>query len=839
MGDLLENTKEANFMNEFIDVAVPVGVRKTFTYSVPREFRERIAPGMRVLVPFGRKLITGYVVGTPDSSSLETVKLRNVKDLLEPEPAITPLLVETALWVADHYFAPPGEVFRALFPAGTQILGERKASLTQKAADLMRGGLRPMGLRPQEHTLLDILAQEDFLTDKELAERSGIYNAKRWIESLAAAQWIRLETFMEPPRVKGKKQLGIRLLCKDPEMFKELPPAQKRLCSVLHPGSAIWNLNEALKSSQSTYGAAKSLEKKGFVEIAPIKIDRVPMDLATCEGEAFMRHEEALLDLTPAQRELVDRILQLFSKRKAARCLIYGVTGSGKTEVYLRLISEVLTQGGTALFLVPEIGLTPLLSRLVVSRFPGLVSLLHSGMSPGERLDQWNRIRMGFSRVVVGTRSAVFAPLGELRLIIIDEEQDASYKQDESPCYHAREVAWQRIRQADGVLVMGSATPSIETFYLAAQKKEIHYFCLPERVESRSMPQVTIVDMSREFQRHGKNVVVSRTLQQELETCMRRGEQAIVLLNRRGYSRTLLCRSCGHVFICPDCSVSMTYHQQENRLKCHYCGKEREVPSTCEECGGSYIHYSGVGTEQLEKLLQSLLPAARIARLDRDTTRRRGSLRSTLLSFDAHRLDILVGTQMLAKGHDFPDVTLVGVVSADAGLSFPDFRSAERTFQLLIQVAGRAGRGVSPGRVVIQSYHPDNYAVRYAQKQDFPEFYRQEIDFRRLMGYPPFRNLIQILITGPDASKAMQTAEKIAAALKRTAEKVNRDVQPRILGPASAPMEKLRGNYRMQVLMKAPLESNAVEILRDCFEQLEHRKMSSRVHVDVDPLSLL
>jgi primosomal protein N' (replication factor Y) len=819
-------------MNEFVDVAVPVGVRKTFAYFVPSGFRDRIAAGMRILVPFGRKLVTGYVVRILDSSQVHGIKLRPVQDLLEPEPAITPALVDTALWVARYYFAPPGEVFRALFPAGTQISGQRKASLTTKTAALIQGGLRPSGLRPQEETLLDILAREKSLTIRELSKRSGLRNAKVWIESLAGAQWIQIETFLEPPRAKVKEQLGIRMMLIRQDAIPGLPPAQKRLYSVLRPGVEMCPLQEALRYSKSTHSAAKSLERKGLVEIAPIKIDRVPIELSAIR-------DPDTLALTASQRELVKQILALIQQRTASRCLIYGVTGSGKTEIYLRLIAEVLKEGGTALFLVPEIGLTPLLSRLVVSRFPGQVSLLHSGMSAGERFDQWNRIRDGFSKVVVGTRSAVFAPLREPRLIIIDEEQDSSYKQDESPCYHAREVAWQRARQSSGVLVMGSATPSVETFYLATQKENARYFCLPERVESRPLPQVTIVDMSQEFQRHGKNKVISQTLQEELERCMHRGEQAIVLLNRRGYARALLCRSCGHVFTCPDCSISMTYHQQENRLICHYCGQEKEVPSACIHCRGPYIYYAGMGTEQLEKLLRSLLPDARIARLDRDTTRRRGMLRSTLFNFAARKLDMLVGTQMLAKGHDFPHVTMVGVVAADAGLSFPDFRSAERTFQLLTQVAGRAGRGVAPGRVVIQSFHPENYALQYARKQDYLGFYRQEIDFRRLMGYPPFQSLIQILVSDPDASKATRTAEHIAAALKARIAQMESNIRPHVLGPAAAPLEKLRGQYRMQVLVKAPVESGAISILQDSFTDVERRKISSKVHVDVDPLSLL
>jgi primosomal protein N' (replication factor Y) (superfamily II helicase) len=670
------------------------------------------------------------------------------------------------------------------------------------------------------------------LTLKELAKRSGLRDAESWIESLAAAGWIQVETFLEPPKIKAKEQLGIRRLAAGEGITAGLPPAQQRLYSALETAAAPHSLHEVLPAAKCTHAVARALERKGLVEIAPLQVSRVPQEL-------MMAHESNAPVLTARQQEIVNGILGMMRQPKPSRCLVHGVTGSGKTEIYLRLIAEVLRQGGTSLFLVPEIGLTPLLSRLVVSRFPDRVSLLHSGMSAGERFDQWNRIRDGISRIVLGTRSAVFAPLGDLSLIIIDEEQDASYKQDESPCYHAREVSWQRTQQSNGVLVMGSATPSMETFY-QAQKGDAGYFYLPERIESRPMPQVTVVDMREEFQRLGKNAIVSQALLEALENCMQRKEQAIVLLNRRGFARTLMCRSCGHVYTCPDCSVSMTYHRGEDRIACHYCGRESAPPSVCDNCGGGYIHYAGVGAEQLESMLQSFFPQARIARLDRDVTRRRGALRSTLFRFASRKLDILVGTQILAKGHDFPDVTMVGVVAADAGLSFPDFRAAERTFHLLLQVAGRAGRGSAPGQVVIQSYHPENYALQYAGKQDYFGFYRQEIDFRKMMGYPPFRNLIQILIDDADAGKAGHMAETVAEALRRHIAIMDAASRPHVLGPAAAPMEKLRGKYRMQILVKSPAASGALSLLQSCFEDLERRKISSaKIHVDVDPLSLL
>lgn len=820
-------------MLEFADVAIPIGVRRTFTYQVPAALRERIAPGIRVLVPFGRKLVTGFVVHVTKSPPGGNFKVRAIQDVIASAEPIPQDLVETAVWVARRYFTAPGEVFQALVPAGTLAEGTQLVELEAPTERLLGGGLRPSGLSRDGERIVETLAERGPLDVSQLAAQTGIRGLSAQLEDLARCGHVRMTARVTRARVREKQQLGIRARPQHEDAGKPLTAAQRRLLAFLDKDGGWDLLQEVLRKADVSSQVARNLALRGTIEIAPLAVSRKPLELeASSPGRVPI--------LTEAQGKVFEQLKVMLSGGRPARCLLHGVTGSGKTEIYLRLISEVLRRGDEALLLVPEIGLTPLLSQLTVSRFPGQVALLHSGMSRGERFDQWNRVRSGDAPVVVGTRSAVFSPLGRLRLVIIDEEQDPSYKQDESPCYHAREVAWHRIQRSGGLLLMGSATPSVETYYTATEGEGINYLSLPERIEARPLARVEIVDMGLELQRHGRKAVVSGALHEELTSCLRRRQQAIVLLNRRGYARTMLCRSCGHVVTCPSCSISMTYHQEDRLLICHYCGREKKVPESCSECGGQYVYFVGVGTEQLEEILREALPSARIARVDRDSVRRRGTLRKMLLDFAGGRIDLLVGTQMVAKGHDFPRVTLVGVVSADADLGFPDFRTAERTFQLLTQVAGRAGRGESPGKVIIQSYYPEHYALRFARNQDYRGFFEREVEFRKLMGYPPFVSLVQILVSHPDSSEAFKIGEKVAGALKSHGNRLNPDSRPHILGPAAAPLEKIRGNFRVQVLIKMPIEGDVIPLLTDAFDELSRQKLAMKhLEVDVDPLSLM
>ena len=514
--------------------------------------------------------------------------------------------------------------------------------------------------------------------------------------------------------------------------------------------------------------------------------------------------------------------------------LLHGVTGSGKTEVYIQAAENTIAHGKTCLILVPEIGLTPQLVERFADRFPGRTAVLHSGLTKRQRIDEWLRIRGGFAPIVVGTRSAVFAPLSRLGLIVVDEEHETSYKQEETPRYNARDVAVVRAKKTDAIVVLGSATPSMESFQNSESKK-FTYVHMANRVEDRPLPAVEIVNMREEYSIAGKQTVFSRRLLEAIEQRLELGEQSMVLLNRRGFAAFLLCRHCGFNFQCTSCSVAMTYHRGIHRLLCHYCGQARQPPSKCTECGSEYVQFVGEGTERIESDLRELFPTARIGRIDRDTMRHVRDFERVLGGFRRGEIDVLVGTQMIAKGHDFPQVTLVGVLAADAALSMPDFRAAERTFQLLTQVAGRSGRGDRPGEVIIQSFFPDHYTFQLACTQRFEDFYARESRYRKAMFYPPFTALAGIVVTNRDKEAAAGAARGVGDFLNRV-----RTDTVRILGPAPAPLERVKQVHRYQLLIKASSRPPLHRLLEQLRAYLEEQKLgSTRVFIDVDPVSLL
>jgi primosomal protein N' (replication factor Y) len=586
---------------------------------------------------------------------------------------------------------------------------------------------------------------------------------------------------------------------------------------------------ESLSGLEIPRTTLATLVRRGMIEL----VDEPP-DFTASVSKLKPRQSPFEFEFSAAQKEALARIGEAVGSRQFAGLLLHGITGSGKTAVYLACMRQVLERGRSSILLVPEIGLTPAVAADLHQVFGDEVAILHSGLSDGERAEQWHRIRRGEARVVAGTRSAVFAPVSDLALIIVDEEQDSSYKQEETPRYHARDVAVMRAKMAGAVVVLGSATPSLES-YFNAKKNKYALLELPDRVEMRPLPEVEIVDMRQEFQETGHEQVISCKLAQEIRERLEKKEQVMVLLNRRGYSPVVLCRACGKTLQCKNCAVSMTHHKREHKMECHYCGHVERIPDKCAHCGSEYVYFVGTGSEKLEELLHAMFPQARIGRLDRDTVRGREDFEHALNALNEGALDMLVGTQMIAKGHDIHGVTLVGVVGADMALGLPDFRAAERTFQLLTQVAGRAGRGQSPGKVVLQTYFQDHYAVQFAARHDFAGFYDKELQFRAWMHYPPYSAIANVLIRSEKLDDALTWSGELGRWFEKT-----RHEGIRVLGPATAPITRLKRDYRYHFILKSPSREKMNALLRAMLAEAAARKIPrTQVIVDVDAVWLM
>ena len=608
---------------------------------------------------------------------------------------------------------------------------------------------------------------------------------------------------------------------------EKIGDAQRRAISTLKSNGPM-ALQQLLKTAGISPATVTALEKKAFVELSLETVRRDPLS----NGLGIKSEPHTL---TAAQASVLAQIEQQMNSGTYSAFLLHGVTGSGKTEIYMRAMSKALSLDRSAMMLVPEIALTPVFSRRLRARFGDQVAIFHSSLQKGERFDEWTRVKNGDARVVIGTRSAVFAPVKNLGLIVVDEEHESSYRQQESPYYNARDVAIVRAQKESATVVLGSATPSLESFHNASKGKYTHV-SLPERIGARPMATAKIVDMRNVFARHGKPRVFSDELLEAIRETRERGEQSIILLNRRGYSSFILCRSCGETVQCPNCDVTLTYHRSERVIVCHYCNHREAVPRVCPSCGKKYIYYVGEGTEQLEEMLRLLFPALRVARIDRDTTARRKVFEQSLADFSAGQIDTLVGTQMLAKGHDFPNVTLVGVVSVDVGLALPDFRAAERTFQLITQVAGRAGRGDRPGRVLIQTYHPYHYALRHACAQDYAGFYEEELRYRQNHSYPPFVALASLLVHGPDLGRVRSDSLE----LRKQLDAANHDRNCRVLGPAPAPLARLKGEHRFQLLIKSRSRKHLREVADVALKKAADGGMNLRtVNLEIDPVSIM
>ncbi|MFQ5738400.1 MAG: primosomal protein N' [Acidobacteriota bacterium] len=746
----------------FLEVAVPLRVYRTFTYSTPPAMRARVRAGARVLVPFRNRLLTGIVLELHDRAPQAEPKA--VTRLLDEGPLLSSHLLQLGLWLASYYLAPPGEALRVMLPPG---LLSRKTAPTRDP-----------------------------------------------------------KTRLWPTR----RRLAI---LKIRESAFRLSPTQQRVLDQLRTRSLPVLVREFIQQSGCSPSVLQALRSKGALQVEPVEVLRSPWSDTEPGPNPVRKHS-----LTKGQARILTRIEARLKEGTFHRMLVHGITASGKTEIYLNSIASVLRAGRSALVLVPEIGLTPQISRSFRAWFQDQVAILHSGLSSGQRFDQWRLIREGKARVVVGTRSAVFAPLPDLGIIIVDEEHDGSYKQEEMPRYHGRDTALKRGQIEKALVVLGSATPQLEIFHQSVEKSRFEYEPLLERIERRPLPTVHIVDMRTEFQKRGKAAVLSELLRSSIRDRLDRKQQVLILLNRRGYSSALLCRSCGKTETCRNCSICLTYHQEFNRLLCHYCGYSRPVPEKCRECGKEYIFFVGEGTEKIQETLKLIFSDAVVERFDRDIVQRKGSLQRILRAFSGRQVDVLIGTQMIAKGHDFPGVTLVGVLSADQGLRVADFRSAERTFQLLTQVAGRAGRGNQPGEVIIQTYYPNHYSVKYACAQDYGLFYKKEIEFRRRFRYPPFSALANLVVRGPDRRAVRELAEHLAQRVIHYRRLHSSQRRMRSLGPAAASLERLKGQYRFQILVKTTDRRELHVVLGHLLKELEPSHLK-RLSIDIDPINLL
>jgi primosomal protein N' (replication factor Y) len=722
--------------------------------------------------------------------------------------------------VPDDISAPPVGA-RVVVPVGSRSV---TGIVVEEAAGV--AGMREEDVKP----IRQLLDHEPFIP-------ADVVSLARWTAEYYAAGAGETITAVLPPKTRGDradahKTRRVAVLTAAGLGALESPALTSKQREVLEILSGVRDglPTPALAARGISADTVARLARQGLIGLRQERVDRDPFESASLA--AVM--PEANRQLTAEQSLGLGRLRALAEARAFRVALLHGVTGSGKTEIYQQLTAAVLASGRRVLMLVPEIALTPAVLSLFRRTFAGRVAIQHSGLSDGERHDQWQRIRRGEIDVVIGTRSAIFAPLDNVGLIVVDEEHDGSYKQEESPRYNGRDVAIVRGQRASALVVLGSATPSMETYHNAVTGK-YDRVVLEQRVLGRPLAAVTVVDMREEYAAGGPDVVLSRALIEALDARLERREQALVLLNRRGFATSVFCRQCAGTIDCPNCSVSLVVHGEgrSRRAQCHYCNYSARVPGTCPICAAPYLEQAGFGTERVEAEMKSRYPGARIGRMDRDAVRRKGALGSLLSRFRNGEIDVLVGTQMIAKGHDFPRVTLVGVISADVGLGMADFRASERTFQLLTQVAGRAGRGEQPGEAIVQTLYPDHYSVQLACRQDYPAFYERELRFRLAMRYPPAVSVINAIVRGRTYAGAMDDAADIVARMRQREEQG----EFRVLGPAPAPLGKLRGEYRAQLLVKSPNRRKMREALQAVIA--DRPELARRTTIDVDPISVL
>jgi primosomal protein N' (replication factor Y) (superfamily II helicase) len=782
---------------------------KEFDYLIPDEWVGKIVPGMRVIVPFGPRKVQGVVVRLKPTSTVKNLK--KISEPMDLSPVLNKELLQLGEWLTEHTLCFKISAYQAMLPAAMKAKYEKKLVLVN------REGINQ----------LPVELQQWFNDRTEISWKEA--DQRNWLSTLQTAVSIGTFEVVYDVKDKARKKIEKHYLLSHPtdelkrimDTFSKHAKKQREVLEfLLKSPETSWTMKELTTACQTSTSVVQELVKKGILQEKEVEVYRDPYQHRSFE-------KTYPLPLTDQQQKAISPILSSIENGDHRTYLLYGVTGSGKTEIYLQAIQRVLEQGKEAIVLVPEISLTPQMVHRFKGRFGDDVAVLHSGLSIGEKYDEWRKVQRKEVKVVVGARSAIFAPFENIGIIIIDEEHETSYKQEENPRYHARDVAIYRGKFHGCPVVLGSATPSLESF-ARAQKNVYHLLTLSKRMNDRSLPDVSIVDMREEL-RKGNRSMFSTLLFEKLQDRLEKGQQTVLFLNRRGYSSFVMCRDCGSVMQCPHCDISLTYHRVTNQLKCHYCGFETTVPGVCPECGSEHIRYFGTGTQKVEEELGKLLPHARVIRMDVDTTSRKGAHERLLSQFQEGKADILLGTQMIAKGLDFPNITLVGVLSADTMLHLPDFRASEKTFQLLTQVSGRAGRHELQGEVVIQTYTPEHYSIELAGEQNYNDFYQKEMVMRKMGRYPPFYYLALIHVSHEDLMKVISVCEKITSYMKTQLSE-----EAIILGPTVSPIPRINDRYRYQCLIKYKREPGLIPALKKILDFYMKERNSENVYVSVD-----
>ncbi len=820
----------------YAELVFPLPFRNTFTYSVPEELRPFAKIGVRAVAPFGKRTFTGFIINVSNKTEVKE-EIKALSDIIDHKPVFDSLALKFYNWISEYYLSSPGEALKLAVPYGTSIESKRKIIIDkEQCLELYRQEKSKDTLKKKLLEILSVRDEINFPFLQKIVKKKNIYSIVRSLENVGA---VTVLNEIEEAKVKTKKEKYVKLNKSVGEIYVHFPELESRspkqvkiLLELISKKAGAVPLNYLLKRTHTSKSSVDSLESKNLVQVFEKEVDR--------RYHEEYKEKQSELVLTAQQTKIIGEVNQYLTPGKFKTFLLHGVTGSGKTQVYIELVKIVLKKGESALILVPEISLTPQMTSRMFNEFGDQVTVIHSRMSLGERYDSWRRVLNGKSKVVIGARSALFAPLKNIGIIVVDEEHDSSYKQfDSVPKYNARDSAIILAQLHNCPVVLGSATPSMESMYNALTKK-YELLNLPERVDNAKLPLIKLVNIGIERKKKKMENIFSKILLDHIEERLKKKEAVIILQNRRGFSTHIHCDDCEQVETCDNCSVPMVFHINQNVLQCHYCGLTKKVPNACTNCGSLSIKYFGTGTERVEDELEFYFPGVKIKRIDSDSISRKSNLSRILLEFSKGEIDILVGTQMVSKGLDFPRVTLVGVISAETTLWLPDFRADERTFQLLTQVAGRAGRSQVAGEVIIQTQNENNFTLQRVLHNDYDGFYKKEIIQREKFGYPPFTRLCLI------ESKDVQEEKAKGAAFDFYRQLIRYKKWIKVSDPTTAVIARLKGNYRFHILIKSVKETDpGGAILRkaviDSFVEFNRTSRFRNVSVffNVDPQSIM